>query len=252
MNDESGPERSGPDDSGQIRSEPTAAGDTRSAIEYDCSPWAQQTRQVLRSLLEDNEVPHAWEGTVLVVPGAVEQQVDDLVEAAMSTARSSLGSARPQVAYEVSVFSAGVQNTLVDDLVEARIPHEWDSDGDLVVHEEDAAAVEEIIDALGEPDGGDELDGMELHERLNALFVSVDRLCRDARDAKAHKGLERTYDEVENLSVPFGVEPEVWLRLHRELAGLLEALDVVEVDDGRDEQVMSRSEVVRDMLRRYV
>lgn len=249
-------------------------------IEYDCSPWAQETRQVLRSLLIDNEIPHAWEGTVLVVPAAFEEQVDELVDGARSTARSSLGRARATVAYEVSSWSAAAQNSLIDDLVGARIPYEWDSEGDLVVHEEDAEAVEEFIEALGEPDGGDELDGIALHDRLNELFIMVDRLCRDGGDRKGRKGVARVYVELENAAVPFGVEPVVWLRLHRATAGLLDAIggrasdpggagaDVLDGgDDARDGNgdgaeddldpdepagVESRAAALRDLLRYFV
>lgn len=243
-------------------------------IEYECSPWAQETRQVLRSLLVDSEVPHAWEGTVLVVPAAFEDQVDELVDGARSTARSSLGRTRATISFEVSPWSAASQNALVDDLVEAHIPHEWDSEGDLVVHQEDAEAVEELLDALGEPDGGDELDGLELNERLSELFVMVDRLCRDGADVKGRKGVKRVYREVANAAVPFGVEPAMWLRLHRLVTGLIDAIDGkagepgdgAMGDDGDGEGagvgssdhtgesagVESRAADLRDLLRRFV
>jgi hypothetical protein len=229
-------------------------------IEYDCSPWAQQTRQVLRSLLVDHEIPHAWEGTVLVVPAALEEQVDELVDGARSTARASLGRERATMTYEVSPWSAAAQNALVDDLVAAHIPHEWDSEGDLVVHEEDVEAVEELIEALGEPDGGDELDGIALHDRLSELFVMVDRLCRDGGDRRARKGVRRAYGELENAAVPFGVEPVVWLRLHRAAAGLLDAIHGnagESGDDGADalddgDGVEGRAAALRDLLRRFV
>lgn len=241
-------------------SEEPTGGSTSGEIEYDCTPWAQQTRQVLRSLLTDNDIPHAWEGTVLVVPAAFEEQVDELVDGARSTARSSLGSARATLAYEVSPWSAAAQNSLVDDLVGAHIPHEWDSEGDLVVHEEDAGAVEEFIEALGEPDGGDELDGIALHDRLSELFVMVDRLCRDGGDRKARKGVKRVYAGLENAAVPFGVEPEMWLRLHRAAAGLLDEINGDAGGSGaenalREDEppgVQALATALRDLLRRFV
>lgn len=259
---------------GEDLHEPSADGVASGEIEYDCTPWAQQTRQVLRSLLTDNEIPHAWEGTVLVVPAAFEEQVDELVDGARSTARSSLGRARSTVTYEVSPWSASSQNALVDDLVGARIPHEWDSEGDLMVHEEDAELVEEFIEALGEPDGGDELDGIALNDRLSELFVMADRLCRDGGDRKGRKGLRRVYGELENATVPFGVEPVMWLDLHRAIAELLEAIDGRTGDPGDDGAdslddedvtgaentldgyvavgVESRAAALRDLLRRFV
>lgn len=257
----------GPDD---LRADEMRAGE----IEYECSPWAQETRQVLRSLLVDSGVPHAWEGTVLVVPAAFEDQVDDLVEGARSTARSSLGRTSATTSYDVSPWSAASQNTLVDGLVEAHIPHEWDSEGDLVVHEEDAEVVEELIEALGEPDGGDELDGIALNDRLTELFVMVDRLCRDGADSKGRKGVKRAYRGLADAAVPFGVEPAVWLRLHRLTTGLVAAIagraggpgddaaESVSGDEGSGAGsadrvegpagIESQAAELRDLLRRFV
>ena len=247
------------------------------AIEYDCSPWAQETRLVLRSLVAESSVPHAWEGTVLVVPGAFEDSVDELVEAALSTARSSIGTSRETVAYALWDFSAASQNRLVDSLVEARIPHAWDAEGDLVVHDDDAEEVEGLIDALGDPDGGDDLDGLELHERLSELFVSADRLVRDPADAKALRAARTAYESVSGASVPFGVDQEQWLTLHRLVEDLFAALGAVgespeerleqpaDPDDpqdgsGRDrldaevsgQRPRDRAAALRDLLRSFV
>lgn len=237
-------------------------------LEYDCSPWAQETRQILRSLVAESGIPHAWEGTVLVVPGAFEERADELVEAAMATARSALGTAREKVAYEVSLWSAASQNRLVDSLVEQRVPHEWDAEGDLVVHAEDAEELEALIDDLGEPDGSDDLDGLELHERLGELFMATDRLCRDPHDTKAARAVGKTLEELGRASLPFGVEPELWLRLHRQGESLLGSLEGDEVPepadtgdaDGDDEGgahgesdgVARRAEALRDLLRSFV
>lgn len=235
--DQADPREAGSTDPGST--DPGSSDTPTGHIEYDCTPWAQQTRGVLRSLLDDDGIPHAWEGTVLVVPAAFEERVDELVEAARATSRSSLGGALPTVAYEVSGWSAASQNALVDDLVAAHIPHEWDSEGDLVVHEEDTEAVEELIDALGEPDGADEIDGITLNERLSELFVMADRLARDGEDTKGRKGVASAYGELATAAVPFGVEPAMWLRLHRAADELLESIDRDEgaFDEGRFEEV---------------
>ncbi|MEZ5238891.1 MAG: hypothetical protein R2716_08045 [Microthrixaceae bacterium] len=84
-----------------------------------------------------------------------------------------------------------------------------------MVHAEDAEELEALIDDLGEPDGSDDLDGLELHERLGELFMATDRLCRDPHDTKAARAVGKTLEELGRASLPFGVEPELWLRLHR-------------------------------------
>ncbi|MEZ5269167.1 MAG: hypothetical protein R2789_11610 [Microthrixaceae bacterium] len=226
-------------------------------------------RGVLRSVLDDRGIPHAWEGTVVVVPAEFEETLDEIVEEVASTARRALGTVRETLAYDVSPWSAGAQNSLVDQLVEAHIPHEWDSEGHLVVHEEDSEAVGELLDALGEPDGGDEISGLELNERLSALFVFVDRLSNDPADRKARKRLPKASAAIRRVATPFGVEPASWLELHdsiSRLQDLINASDSGEAgnyssdedpdgdssDQAAPTNVEDAARVVRDLLRRFV
>jgi hypothetical protein len=200
-------------------------GGTAGAVEYDCSPWAGETRRILRSVLDERAVPHAWEGTVVVVPAEFEEVMDRIVDEVAATARPSLGRSRARVAYEVAAWSAASQNRLVDLLVEHTVPHEWDAEGDLVVHEEDAELTEELIAELGEPDGAGEMDGVELHDHLGRLFVAADRLAHDPYDAGGRRQLAGAHGAIEDVAVPFGIEAATWLELHRVAASLREALE---------------------------
>lgn len=205
--------------------------DGTTAVEYDCSPWAGETRRILRSVLSDRDIPHAWEGTVVVVPAEFEDDMDVLIDEVASTARPSLGTARATVAYEVSAWSAATQNTLIEGLIDRTVPHQWDADGDLVVHEEDAEVLEELIGALGDPDGGQEIDGIELHDRLGRLFVAADRLAADPSDPRGTRDIATAYRTIETAAVPFGVEAERWLELHRIAAALLDTVGRVAAGD---------------------
>ena len=211
--------------SNEADSEPGA--EEGDSIEYDVSPWAGETRRILRTVLAERAIPHAWEGTVLVVPGAFEDAVDQIVEDVSSTARASLGTAREKVGFDVSAWSAASQNTLVDHLVEAKIPHEWDAEGDLLVHTEDADAVDGILDEIGDPDGGDEMDGLELHDRLGRLFVVADRLANDPEDSSGVRGIEEAYGAIEGAGLPFGIDAGLWLGIHRVAGQLRETVDDV-------------------------
>lgn len=224
------------------------------AVEYDCSPWAGETRRILRSVLDERAVPHAWEGTVVVVPAEFEEVMDGIVDEVAATARPSLGRARAQVAYEVAAWSAASQNRLVDLLVEHTVPHEWDAEGDLVVHEEDAELTEELIAELGEPDGAGEMDGVELHDHLGRLFVAADRLAHDADDAAGRRQLAGAYAPIEDVAVPFGIEAATWLELHRVAAALRDAGEPPShdgPDEGPDSPVALAARL-RDLLRRLV
>jgi hypothetical protein len=193
-------------------------------IEYDCSPWAGETRRLLRSVLAEGDIPHAWEGTVLVVPADFEERVDEIVDEVASTARAALGSAREKVAYDVSPWSAASLNRLVNMLVEETIPHEWDAEGDLLVHEEDSETVEDLLEELGEPDGEGELDGLELHDRLGKLFVAADRLAGNPGDAAGLRDIEAAYGALEAAPLPYGVDTGTWLGVHSAAQRLLAAV----------------------------
>ena len=190
------------------------------AVEYDCTPWAGETRRILRSVLDDRAVPQVWEGTVLVVPAQFEDVVDQVIDEVSITSKPSLGRSRATVGYDLSPWSAGSLNHLVDLLVERAVPHEWDAEGDLVVHEEDAELAEELIATLGDPDGSGEMDGVELHDHLGGLFVAADRLARDPGDASGLGELEVHHRAIEDVAVPFGIEASTWLELNRLAAEL--------------------------------
>lgn len=66
-----------------------------------------------------------------------EAEVDELVDEMAATAVASLEEeGAPTAAYEMGAWSAESQNALVAALGSEAIPHEWDAEGDLVVHEQ--------------------------------------------------------------------------------------------------------------------
>ncbi len=146
-----------------------------------------------------------------------------------------------------------------------------------------------MLDELGEPDGGDELDGLELHDRLGRLFVAADRLANDPNDRAGSRDIADSYEAIEHAAVPFGVDAGVWLELHRSAVGLIDAVagaeagerDTHEFDDDSGEDgstddvgddvvtshaadgdgpegadaapsVQAQARTLRDLLRRFV
>lgn len=208
-------------------------------LSYDCSPWAGESRRLLTGMLESNGVPHAWQGTVLVVRAEDEAAVDEMVDDVQSAASGSLDPDLPQVAYEMSGLSGGVQNRLVDMLASSGIPHGWDADGDIVIHERDSEAFEQVVAELlsEEPseddDHGTEIDGLELNERLGALFVAADRLSGAPGDWRATLALLDADESLEGVAAPFGVEAAEWTRLLDTSAQLVAAVRAV--TDGHGE-----------------
>jgi len=242
-------------------------------VSYDCSPWAGETRRLLGALLETRDIPHAWEGTVLVVRAEHEATVDELVDEMAATAVAALEEGEPRVGYEMGGWSAQSQNNLVESLGAEGIPHEWDAEGDLVVHERDAERVEQLVDELGEPDGGEEMDGLELHERLDSLFVAADRLAHNPEDRTGGRDAVAATEALRVAAVPFGVEAGQWRRLIGQANALVAALRGASTHDDDDESepgpdpedpgpdqgqgeghlgVGDAARVVRDLLRQFV
>ena len=73
-------------------------------LEYDLHEYSSQSRSMMESLLLGTGVPHAWQGAVLVVREADEDQVDTFVAAVDRAAAPALPDDAPRVGYELSDF----------------------------------------------------------------------------------------------------------------------------------------------------
>jgi hypothetical protein len=167
-------------------------------------------------MLHNQEIAHVWEGTVLVVRREDEAAVDELVEEVVATAVEALDAELPTVAYEISVLPTATQNEVVQALASEGIPHEWDAEGDIVIHQRDAVRLEELLEDLtlevdpGGDEGGIDLDGLELHDRLTDLFVAADRLVHDPAERRASHDLLDADEALDGVGVPFGFDRGAW------------------------------------------
>ncbi len=194
-------------------------------VSFDCTPWAGESRRILESLLNGREIPHAWEGTVVVVPAALAVGVRDLTEEVAALADRALDPQEEQIAFEVSDWSGEAQNSIVAALDAAGISHEWDGDGDLVVAESSESVVEKILVGIGEPDGGDEMDGLALNELLGDLFDAAGRLVKHPDDFKRRGEAADAIDQLGGVGTPFGYTDDHWNRILSAAAILAVAID---------------------------
>ncbi len=230
-------------------------------LAYDCAAWATESRRMLASLLDSAGLGHAWQGPTLTVHEADEAAVDELVDEVLASAGPALDPSAPKVAYEVGAWPVGLQTELTDALTAADVAYEWDERGDLVVLEEDEEAVSLVMDELPDPDesgmGSD--DGVAVHDLLDRVFMSSDRLARNGGDASGTVGLVESADVLEQLSPPFGFEPREWRSLVGEVGGLRDLIDprasedtVDEAGPASDDDISQRARSVRELIRRYV
>jgi len=230
-------------------------------LAYDCAAWATESRRMLASLLDSAALAHAWQGTTLTVHEADEDAVDALVDEVLAAAGPALDPAAPKVAYEVGAWPVGLQTELTDALTTADVAYEWDERGDLVVLEEDEEAVSLVMDELPDPEesgmGSD--DGVAVHDLLDRVFMSSDRLVRNGGDAQGTVGLVESSDVLEQLSPPFGFETGEWRALVETVRGLRDLIAPPAGEDGpgggvqvSDDEIAEQARTVRELIRRYV
>jgi hypothetical protein len=236
--------------------DPEVEADPDGQLRYELHEWAGESRVLLEQLLESQALPRAWQGTTLIVPAAIESQVDPLIEQVVVTTLPSLDPDAPKLVYELEDWTEDDITGLAEALDTVEIPFELDIEGNLVVLEEDEERVERLLESIEYPDalkpdleGDDEVDGVDVAELMGDLFVAVDRLKNHARDHEGVLGLVRAADAIAGVPVPFGFAPAVWT----DIVGQAERLRAgIENDEHSDELIEEHAEELRSLLRNYV
>ena len=235
-------------------------GDEDEQVAYEFDELEPHARLVIDELFWSNGVPHAWDGTSLIVRPDDEEEADRLIDEADREA--FLDSDADQVSYDLGDWGDAQRAQLTETLVAASIEHAWDEHGELVVLEDDEERVDAIIDAIESPDefavddaaeeAAEEAlaeQGLDPQDVLSELFVSSDRLMHDPLD---HEGVLSLVDAArlaETLPLPYGFAPAVWNDLVHQAQELRAAL---EKDDVDDEQIIEQATRLRTTLRNYV
>lgn len=196
-------------------------------IGYDNDDWDSGTRSMLSSLLRSEGIHFAWEATTLVVNARDEERVDAIVEQVELSTLEPLDPAAPKVVYELDGWSEEQRATLAGELLSAGISHDWDDEDNLVVLEDDEAAVDPLVDVIDDGDltdddeaGDDEVDGLAAQDAMSDLFVAADRLVHDPTDGTAISTLTSASERVEAMPVPYGFAPADWKNIVDRSAGL--------------------------------
>lgn len=203
-------------DHGGVRDDATEVreGVAPGRLVYDCTPWAGETRRLLRAMLDNADIHNAWQGTELTILESDRDLVDELVDQALSTTMSAIDTGTASIVYEVGGWPSALQNEFVDQLTISEVAYEWDSDGNVVVSEDDEDAVIEVLDMLPDADGfGDDVDGLEVQNRLNEAFQRCDRLASRPADGVALDDVRQVLLVLEGMSAPFGFDESDWRRL---------------------------------------
>jgi hypothetical protein len=225
--------------------------DDEEQLAYEFHDWAFESRRMLDQLLTGGGIVHAWQGASLIVRDADEQDVDRLVEEVEQATLPTLDPDVEHTVYEMADWSAEQQTELSNRLGIIGVAHEFDVNGDLVVHAEDEERLDAILDdienAADDEDGADpvDLDGLDVNELLSELFEAADRVRRNARDAQGVLSMLDTAPTIERVRTPFGFERVTWdgiLGLTRSVRELLED------DDSDDADIEDQAQRLRDVL----
>ena len=221
-------------------------------LAYELHEWASQTRAMLAQLLIADEVPHSWQGTTLLAHESVEETVDALIEEVEAAENPELDPEKPKVAFEMAEWSGELQALLAERLGGASVPHLFDEDGDLVVHEEDEEQVEMVIEDLlarVAEEGMEELEGLEINGLLSSMFEAADRLRRDVHDGGAVLAAVEHGRRLGGVATPFGFAAPSWSALRERC---LELTDMLEADDSEDEDISDHAARLSDALRQVI
>jgi len=259
-------------------------------LAYEFHEWSLESRVMLQQLLTVDQVVHSWQGTTLMVHESLEATVDALVEEVEETEEAKeaiarpIGPDEPLTAFELADWPESLRDELMERLVQARVPHILDTEGDtspgaadtdeadadtagvdapgsdaesepvcdLLVREADEERVEVVIDDLlarEEEAEFEEMDGLEVNRLLSDLFMACDRLRRDPRDFDGLRGVMAHARRIATVRTPFGFAAPSWRSL-RTAAGDL--LAMVEDEDSDADDLRELAHRMSDTLRMLI
>lgn len=228
-------------------------------LAYEFHDWSFESRRMLDQLLTARGIAHSWQGASMIVRSDDEDAVDTLVEEVEVATLPTLDPDAEHTVYEMAGWTGEQQTELSRRLGFEGIAHEFDVNGDMVVHAEDEARVDELLDEIESwvghaGDDGDldedgaaavELDGLDVNDLLSTVYGAADRLRRNARDAKGVLELLDNAPVLERARTPFGFDRPVWVSVVERTRALRAALEDDESDDG---EVQQRANELRDLL----
>jgi len=221
-------------------------------VHYDVSAWSVDHRAELTEALADRSLPHLWEGDELVVPEALEEEVDALfeeLEQLLGPFPVPIGDDEPMTEFGLDEWPAADLDVLKAALIEAEIPHRWR--GTTVHVAQDAENdVDDLLDAIERGDiASFDTDGGPPDGALGKFFSVADRLARDPADGPARTELLDLVELVEPRRAPFGIAVRSWsliVEAAQTLAGDFSA-DAFEASD-----VIGHAQELRTATRPFV
>jgi hypothetical protein len=154
-----------------------------------------------------------------------------------------------EVGYDLADWGDGERHQLARALLGEQIASRWE-ELELVVKEDDADRVEELIDEIDNPDqlDAEEDDADGGAEILSALYVAADVLQHDAKSPVAIVELLEASERASELGPPYGLDGEVWREVLRRADAVADLLGA----EAEDVAVMDAATALREAVRPLV
>lgn len=174
-----------------------------------------------------------------------------------------------ELVYELADWPVHARVRLSATLAEKEIAYRWEPGPDLVVRDNHGDAVDALLDEVEmaevePPDGevdeeDDDLEWDEADEEQAAaeevaqaamadMFVAADRLMHEPGDPSIAEDLVEAAGIVDDSAPPFGIEPQVWIKVRELAAAVRDDLQ----NEADDESVALDAQALREALRPYV
>jgi hypothetical protein len=220
-------------------------------VHYDLTGWSFDQRAELAEVLAELGVPHMWEGDELVVPEEIEGPVDELfdqLEAEIGPFPVGLAGDQPATEFGLDEWPPADIDALRESLVQAEIPHRWEG-RTLLVARDAEHTVDDLLDAIeaGEVAHLDE-DAGAPDGALHDLYVSADRLARDAAHGAARETVLQLVPQLSPTMPPFGLAVRAWGVIVGRAQALVGAFEA----GGDAEHVAEAADELRAVCRPYV
>ena len=252
-------------------------------VYYDLTAWSFDQQAELASAMAEADIPHAWEGTELMVPDESELAADVVIaeveerlgiqdagiqddgiqddgiqneDAPLGTGAApvELADGVPTTEFDLADWSPAEHEAVSHALADAGIAFRWDA-GLLLVGTDDEAVVDTLLDEIESGEYADVLaastrdDAVDeaSAEVLTTFFLAAERLRREPLDADGIEHLMRALDEADTDVPPFGVTPRMWTQIVELADRLADALAADEQPD--EEAAMAAAEQLHELLR---
>lgn len=220
-------------------------------VHYDLAGWTFEQRAELAETLAEGDVPHQWEGDELVVPEAIEAEVDamfEVLEAELGPFPVLLDTDDEGTEFGLEEWPTTDLEVLQQALIEAEIPHRWEG-RKLLVATDAESTVDDLLDAIEAGETASLDEGAEAPDgALHDLYEVGDRLARDATNAPARELLFTLAPELLAHRPPYGIAGNAWSVIVERATALVAVFET----GGPAEDIAAAAAELRTVARPYV